>query len=46
MFEWIHNRKGQIYFTKERRTIRQKSICLSHLNERFPGKHPDAGVDQ
>ena len=40
-------RKSRFIFTKERRTIRQKSSCLKHLNERmFTGKHPDAGADQ
>ena len=36
--------KSRFIFTKERRTIRQKSGCLNHSN--FPGKHPDAGEDQ
>ena len=38
--------KEEIYFTKERRTMRQRSGCLNNLNERYPGKHPGAGVDQ
>ena len=34
-------------FTKERRTIKQKSECLNRSNEQnFPGKHQDAGADQ
>ena len=28
-------RKSRFIFTKERRTIRQKSGCLNHLNERI-----------
>ena len=34
-FERIHNAKEQIFFTKERRIIRQKSGCLNDSNERI-----------
>ena len=34
MFERIHN-KSRFNFTKERRTIMQKSGCLNHLIERL-----------
>ena len=28
-------RKSRFIFTKERRTIRQKSVCFNHSNERI-----------
>ena len=39
-FERIHNRKEQIFFTKERRIVRQKSGCLKHSNGRIFQVYP------
>ena len=46
-FEQIHNRKEQIYFYKraENNKARER-MFKSFKSANFPGKHPDAGVDQ
>ena len=38
-------RKSRFIFTKERRTIKQKSGCLSFKLANFPGIPPDTGAD-
>ena len=47
MFERIRNTKEQIYFYERAENHKAKEEMIkSFESENFPGKHPDAGVDQ
>ena len=47
MFDQIRNTKEQIYFYERMENHKAKEwMFKSFKSANFPGKHPDAGVDQ